>query len=117
MKKFRVLILVIAVALSNSIFAGTNPKTNGEIEKPIIAKEISDLLKNPSFEVKQEVMVITTVTLNKNNEIVVLSVDTENETMSSYIKSRLNYKALSKNSTSGLNQIFTIPVKFTSNTI
>ncbi|MEJ6793090.1 MAG: hypothetical protein QNK89_10270 [Lacinutrix sp.] len=38
--------------------------------------------------------------LNKNKEIVVISVDTENEGLESYIKTRLNYSKLNLKGTS-----------------
>ncbi|AXT20806.1 hypothetical protein D7030_11430 [Flavobacteriaceae bacterium AU392] len=110
------LVLITMIAFSNLINANTDPKNDSKVEKPITT-EISNLLKNPSFEITEDIVTIVTVTLNKDNEIVVLSVNTENETMASYIKNRLNYKTLSRNSTSGLKSTFNVPVKFTSNNI
>lgn len=116
MKKIKVLVIVAIIAFSNFANASSNPEAD-RVDGPAITKEVSDLLKNPTFEVKEEVMALVTVILNKDNEIVVLSVDTKNEVMESFIKSRLNYKTLSKNSTSGIQSTFSFPVRFTTNTI
>lgn len=60
-------------------------------------KEIAKLLNNYStFSVlDQEVVVKVRIAINENNEMVVLSTNSTNEDLNSYIKSTLNYKKLS----------------------
>lgn len=116
MKKFKVLLFVAVLAVSNLVSANTDPKIGNNIGGETITSEIGDLLKNPSFEVEGETIALVTFTLNKNNEVVVLYVDTENEVMANYIKGRLNYKSLSVAKAGGL-KTFNVPVRFTSQAI
>ena len=62
----------------------------------------------PNFNVEKEIVAEVTLTLNKENELVVLSVDAENTMVENYIKSRLNYKLLNVKPTQ---KIFKVPVR------
>ena len=86
---------VILVALV--LFAGT--LTSYAAEDPVVTskettKEIAKLLENPGFAVDDSINAYVTFIVNKNNEVVVLSVDCEMKTVCKYIKSRLNYNKL-----------------------
>ena len=54
-----------------------------------------------------------TLTINKNNEIVVLSVESEDESLEGYLKGRLNYQEVTDDVTSGPRS-YVIPVRITS---
>ncbi|KDN56115.1 hypothetical protein [Flavobacterium seoulense] len=60
-------------------------------------KEITKLLNNySSFSgLEQDVIVKVRITINENNEIVVLSTNAANEDLNYYIKNTLNYQKLS----------------------
>ena len=92
MKTIKTLLLMVAITFSTVLFAGTTPKTE---EPSNLTKEISELLKNARFEVEQDVEAIVTITFNKYDEIVVLSVETENSEFKKFIKDRLNYSKVS----------------------
>jgi len=86
---------VILVALV--LFAGT--LTSYAAEDPVVTakettKEIAKLLENPGFVVEDSINAYVTFIVNKNNEIVVLSVDCEMRSVCKFIKSRLNYNEL-----------------------
>jgi len=88
MKNLKTLALLFAMTFSTAIFASSAPS----IEEPSnLNKEITSLLKSPNFEISEEMQAMVTITFNKHNEIVVLSVDSENDEVVNFIKHRLNY--------------------------
>lgn len=112
MKSIKFLLVVMFIVISTNVLANNTPADDKD-RKSTITKEIQKLLKQPSFPVEKTLFVTVKLTVNKNNEIVVLSVDTnENKGLiEGYIKARLNYKKLSK---SVRNTIYTLPVKMIS---
>ena len=95
MKTLKMLVLVVAITFSSVVSANTNPIKNAEPSS--ISQTVAELLKKPSFEVKENVDTLAYIYVNEQDEMVVLSVDTDNRVVEDYIKSRLNYKKLSKN--------------------
>jgi len=112
MKTIKILLLVVAVAFTSVLSASNNPKSEKSIS---ISKEIGKLLKNPDFIVENDVLATVKVLFNDNNEIVVLSVDCEKKGICSYIKSRLNYKQLSKD-VNNKKRYYVVPVRITPKT-
>ncbi|EDP71944.1 hypothetical protein FBALC1_12622 [Flavobacteriales bacterium ALC-1] len=106
MKTLKMLVLVVAIAFSSVISANTNPIKSAEPTS--ISKTVEKLLENPDFQLEKDVEAIVNIFVNENDEMVVLSVDTDNKIVESYIKSRLNYKKVSKETTS---KSFKVPVK------
>ncbi len=108
MKTLKMLVLVVAITFSSVLTASTNP--NEKAGPATITETVKDLLKNPMFELNKEVNAMVEIFINQNDEIVVLSVATDNKTVESYIKSRLNYQKLTKEAI-GSTKSFKIPVK------
>lgn len=106
MKKLNVMLLAAAFAVSSVVSAGTNPAKT----ESTLTNEIKTLLEKPSFKIKKDLTAYVTLTLNDENEIVVLSVDSKSETLESFIKHRLNYKKLNM-SLSGNNKFYKVPVR------
>ncbi len=102
------IVLVALIAFSSVVSANTEPLKKAE--PTLITQEVSELLKNPSFEVEKDMLANVTLTVNKNNELVVLSVDSESEQIVNYIKSRLNYNKLSVDVDE---QTYKVPVRIT----
>jgi len=107
-KTLKMLVLVVAITFSSVLSASTNPIENAEPAS--ITETVTDLLQNPNFQLYEDVNAMVKIFINEDNEIVVLSVATENEAVESFIKSRLNYKSLSKK-VNGNSKSFKIPVK------
>jgi hypothetical protein len=101
------LVLAIAITFSSVLFAGTNPIEKAELAS--ISEPIGELLKSPSFQLKKNVAAMVTIFINQNNEIVMISVDTNNKSVENYIKNLLNYKKLFKEAI-GYRKSFKIPV-------
>lgn len=109
MNKLKTLVLGAAIAFSTVLFASTNPEKNDE-PTTTINQTVGDLLKNPNFELEKDQKATVTLLVNSENEIVVLSVDTKNEYIENYIKSRLNYETIAE-SLSTKQRYFKVPVR------
>ncbi len=112
MKKMKTLLIVLAISLTGVMYAGNDPikeKPFTKVESSMLAKEISSLLEEPSFEIEKEIQTKITFISNKENEIIVLKVDTGNELFDDFIKSRLNYSELSTKLKN--NRIYELPIK------
>jgi len=106
MKKVNVILVAVA------LFIGT--LTSYATTVPVVTKsktsvEIGKLLENPNFKVNSEIMAFVTFVINKNNEVVVLSVDCDTKSVCKYIKSRLNYKKLGTNLIQG--KEYKVPIR------
>jgi hypothetical protein len=91
MKQFSLILVVLSLLLGTSISVAA---VNEEKDKITTSEEIGTLLKNPSFLVDEEATINVTFVVNKKNEIVILLVDTKDQLLESFIKSRLNYEKL-----------------------
>lgn len=109
MKTIKALLLVVAIALSSSLYANDKPTKD---TSSAISQEIGQLLKNPDFTVENDILANVKVFFNDDNEIVVLTVNSESKDIDSYIKSRLNYKELS-NDVNNKNRYYIVPVRIT----
>jgi len=109
MKKVNViliaLVLLVGTVFSSAAVPALETKTSTSVE-------IEKLLENPDFRVDVDVMAYVTFLINKEGEIVVLSVDTENEMVERFIKSRLNYKTLKTSLEKG--KEYKLPVRIAS---
>lgn len=107
MKQLKTLLLALAITVSGVLSASNEDKKAASV---VITEEIGKLLKDPNFLVDKEIVASVTLTLNKNNELVVLSVDSEELYVEDFIKSRLNYKELPL-TYSGTDKTFKVPVR------
>ncbi|WP_299099512.1 hypothetical protein [uncultured Winogradskyella sp.] len=107
MKTFKTILLVVAITFSSVLVASTDPIKNST--KTTISEVVGDLLEKPKFHIESDEVINVYFFINKNNEIVVLSVETENSTLEDFVKSRLNYKKVPKEIAQ--TKRFKIPVK------
>jgi len=108
MKKLNVMLLAAVFAISSiaSANTGKEPKKS----ETNFTKEVKTLLKKPSFKVENEIEARVTFTLNDEGEIVVLSVDSESDTVENFIKGRLNYQKVESKLDEDV-KFFTMPVR------
>lgn len=92
----KLILSVVVTLFLTTAFAAEKPAKD-PVALNYTFKEIAKLLNNYStFSVlDQEVVVKVRIAINENNEMVVLSTNSANEDLNSYIKSTLNYKKLS----------------------
>ncbi|MFD1095455.1 hypothetical protein [Salegentibacter chungangensis] len=92
MKKLNLLILVLALSIGSAISAFAQP--DAVDNETSVKAELQKMLEEPNFEVEGVYLANVVFTLNKDNEMVVLTVDSDNETVKAFVKQRLNYKKL-----------------------
>lgn len=105
--------VAIALLISGNVLAteGT-PSTTDPQSK--ICSQIYDLLHENRFEIKNNGDLTASVRfiLNSENEIVVLSVDTEDARLEGFVKARLNYhKVADQNIEEG--KVYEVPIRIT----
>ena len=89
MKTLKTSLLIAALVLS-SVLSATTVKKEKSVTN--LTEEIGTLLQNPNFEVGEDITASVDIILNKEHEIVVLSVDAPDSSIDRFIKKRLNYK-------------------------
>ena len=114
MKKVSLLLVAAALLISGNVMA-----TEGKVVSPAdpdskICAQIGDLLDDNRFELKEEgdLTAFVQFTVNDDREIVVLSVDTDNERLEGFVKASLNYqKVADQNLKEG--KIYQVPIRIT----
>lgn len=91
MKRIHAILLATALLVGGFVSAATIP-TKEKINPTTL--EIRALLTDDDFIVDQDTSAYVTFMLNKDGEIVVLTVDTEDITVENFVKARLNYHKL-----------------------
>ena len=94
-------LLLVLVTFSVGTFANTTPKETPTTDQSLV-KEVTQLLDAPNFKISEDLTAQVTFMLNKNNEIIVVSVDSSYKSVEDYVKSRLNYKKVKANPTKKL---------------
>lgn len=88
-----------------------NPTENLEPAKKL-STQIHKMLESNSFEVENDLVANVRFTINKEGEIVVLSVDTDDSALEGFVKGRLNYQKVDlENAKEG--RLYTVPVRIT----
>ncbi|WP_459209958.1 hypothetical protein [Aquimarina rhabdastrellae] len=107
MKRVSVIVMAAFFLCASLVSAANTPvkKTDRKL-----SDEIGVLLKDPSFKIEEDIKAQVTFTLNKDNEIVVLSVESESVQVEGYIKNRLNYQKV-KTSEKNSMIAYQIPVR------
>ncbi len=108
MKKLNVMFLAFTFAMISIVSANTDPITKTQ---NVINKRVKTLLKKPSFKIAKELKAYVTIFLNDDSEMVVLSVDTDNKELESFIRHRLNNKEVGEQVYADT-RLFKIPVRF-----
>ena len=101
--------------LATALFAtGTLLANPTENLKPTtnLSTQIHAMLESNSFDVDNDLVADVRFTINKEGEIVVLSVDTQDEVLEGFVKGRLNYQKVDiSNAKEG--RLYTVPVRIT----
>lgn len=83
------LVFLAAALLSTGNLLATTPGTD---PSKSLSAQIGELLEDNRLEVEQDLKATVLFTLNEQGEIVVFSVDTEDEALEKWVKARLNYE-------------------------
>ncbi|MBT8296822.1 MAG: hypothetical protein HKP42_10910 [Maribacter sp.] len=111
MRKLSLVFVAAMLLVTGNILANDSVKND---PAKTLSTQIHDLMDDNNFT-SDDVSLTAQVrfTLNNEGEIVVLSVDTDNERFASFVKGRLNYK---KVEVAGAKEgkMFTVPIKIAS---
>jgi hypothetical protein len=94
MKKLKIIILVISTTLFNSFSMNASEIKSPTINKELRSEIITILGSKIPLKLKKESTAVISFVMNNKNELVVLSVDSKFEDVSSFIKNKLNYKRI-----------------------
>ena len=109
MKNLKVLIAAITLTLfsTSTVFAFTETTDKNNLR----AEMVSLLGDQTSLELESQTLKANvSFMINKKNQVVILSVDSKNKNIDTYVKSKLNYKSVNA---SGITKgkIYIIPLK------
>ncbi len=108
MKSFKLIVLALAVFVLNITAAFSNPiRPTDQLRDEIV--DMIGLSYLDDFE-KSEITVEVLFTVNSEQELIVLSVDSENDDAETYLRKQLNYKKVD-HSPSKPGEIYLLPVK------
>ncbi|MGO4911812.1 hypothetical protein [Leeuwenhoekiella sp. W20_SRS_FM14] len=122
MKSIKIFMLAIAIISGSVLKANTidpvDPtkpvgKTTSKEAKASMNKQLIHLLTDATFKVNEETVIQISFTVNKDNEIVVLDVSSEDSVIRAAIQNRLNYKKLSAEVIKG--QTYFLPLRLVVN--
>lgn len=112
MKKLKQIIAVIALGLLTVLPASANTNSGPNTKaKKVLRTEIISLLGTHSYNFPtKSVDAQVSVMLNNKSELIVISVNSKNEDVTNYVKSKLNYKRVS---VKGIKKgtVYRIPIK------
>ncbi|WP_350287520.1 hypothetical protein [uncultured Croceitalea sp.] len=108
MRKISLVLFAVTMLTVGSVSANSNPKTVDPAKA--LAHQIHDMLERNTFKVTEDLTAHVHFVINKDGEIVVLSVDTENEVLERFVKGRLNYKKVNLDRMS-TGKAFTVAVR------
>lgn len=109
MRKFSLVLVAAALLISGNLFANDSDKTDPQ---KLLTTQIGELLKEnklivDNYDLTAQVLFI----VNSEAEIVVISVDTMDSDLESFVKSSLNYKKVQLEEVIE-GKMYTLPLRF-----
>jgi hypothetical protein len=90
MRKISLTLVAAMLLFTGSVFGNGSDKGDPSKE---LRKQVTELLGDYRSESNRNLVASILFIINRDNEIVVLSVETDSSNFKEYIKTRLNYKA------------------------
>jgi hypothetical protein len=110
MRNLKSIITIIAISLATTFSTAATEKESSKITKKLRTELVSMLGDKIKMDIKKDTTAEISFMINNKNEVIVLSVDSENKEFSSFAKSKLNYKKINvKGIQKG--EIYKLPVK------
>jgi len=107
MRKISLSFLAAALFVVGTVSA--NPTANMEPTKKL-SSQIHKMLETNSFNVEDDLIANVRFTINKEGEIVVLSVDTTDDVLEGFVKVRLNYQKVELTNAK-VGRVYSVPVR------
>ncbi|WP_405606174.1 hypothetical protein [Polaribacter sp. Asnod1-A03] len=109
MKNIKSIITIFAISLS-TVFSMNATENDKPESKELRTEIVSFLGDNISIELEKSSTAEVSFIINNNNEIVIISVDSDIKELNSFIKTKLNYKKLDTKGTKK-GEIYKMPLK------
>lgn len=106
------LVLVLVAVLSMTTAVASNEKPSDKAKRQLRAK-IVKLLGKADFSFSEEITAQVNFLVNKKGEIIVLSVNSANANVDSYVKRKLNYRRINP-TVNGTVQMYKMPIRIVS---
>ena len=107
--KIKTVVVAFLLGFSTVVSASNNDRTADKKElMTTITNDVQKLLKSSNLSLEATEKATVKIMINSKNEIVVLSVDTNNAAVDSFVKGRLNYKKVSAKT---ISDVYTLPIK------
>ncbi|QTE24046.1 hypothetical protein [Polaribacter cellanae] len=113
MKKLTIVFLVTVMTTLSTFSNNENKDEKIKKENIELRTKVVNLLKSFKIELKENIAVSIKFIINSEGEIVVLSVDSKEESVVKFVKTRLNYQKVSLKKSQRMNT-YIVPVKFIS---
>lgn len=110
MKKLQVLLIAFTLLVGTGTSLAFGPSSVPA--SPETSLEISELLKNPKFTIEDDCRATVEFVMNKHGEMVILTVEAENDVFEEFLRNRLNYQLLETRLEIG--KTYTVPIKLVS---
>ena len=108
MRKFSLLFVAMLFSVGTLFANADKPKNPNKS----LAAQIGDLLDHNSFVLNDDLTAKVKFTVNRDQEIVVLSVDSDSDILERFVKSRLNYQKVQLQEYRE-GKTYTVPVRIT----
>ncbi|GMN07256.1 hypothetical protein MTsPCn5_26450 [Croceitalea sp. MTPC5] len=108
MRKISLVVAAVTLLAVNSVSANKNLEPVNPNKD--LSVQIHSMLESNSFDVSEDLTANVQFTINKDGEIVVLSVDTNNASLEGFVKGRLNYKKVEVSDMKE-GRTYTVPVR------
>ena len=104
--------LVLFAAMLFSVGSAFSNVEIGDYPSKTLSEQIDKLLSDKMFKIKEgsDIFAVVYFTINTDNEIVVLTVATDDETLEAYLKRKLNYAKVDVGTSCKVGGNYKIPV-------
>lgn len=109
MKNFKTITVALALFVTMGVFATEGKK---ETKDNNLSGQIYEMLKDNQFDEDKELTAEVKFIVNDKGELIVLSVETKDEVLEGFVKSRLNYKKVQLTNVAP-GRVYEIPVRIT----
>jgi len=98
MKNLKLIVAIVAISISSVLpasAANTNTEPTAKAVKTVLRAKIVTLLGNHNYQLNDQTLAAeVSVMLNNKNQLVVVSIDSKHEEVTTFVKSKLNYKSV-----------------------
>ncbi|MEM1003543.1 MAG: hypothetical protein AAGH46_12930, partial [Bacteroidota bacterium] len=108
MRKISLALFTTALLTAGTLSANPGKKVQPQTN---LSKQIHKMLAVNSFDIDNDLVAQVRFTINKEGEIVVLSVDTKNVGLEGFVKGRLNYQKVQLDQDAQEGKLYTVPVR------